>query len=163
MGLAARSPWLRLTGLAGVPLAMTAIVLAYSRGALVGLAVLAVFALLFVHQRVPALLSLALIGLLGSAIAPEMVIDRLGPAREAGDAILQGRQTTVSDPALAQRLSAMQAAPKIFMDFAIVGVGTGQFAALYPSYALTHGSTSARRQRCTAGFSRRPPRAASWV
>jgi O-antigen ligase len=138
MIFAAKSAWLRIAGLAGVPLVLAAIVLTYSRGALVGLAAVAVFAVLMARQRVAAIGAVAALAVLVLAAAPDMVVKRLIPIAETLSAAVGGGQS-VGDMALGQRLSVMRAATAMFADSPLLGVGTWQFSALYPDYALKHG------------------------
>lgn len=135
---AAPSRWLRLAGLAGAPLTLAAIVLTYSRGALLGVLAMTMFAMLLMRHRLLVLAGAALLGVIGMAVAQDLVIGRIALVFAALQSVIAGEQS-VADMALAQRLSVFRAAALMFAESPFLGVGTGQFAHLYPSYALSYG------------------------
>lgn len=131
----------RLAALAGSAAVLAATVFTYSRGALIGLAIVGLVALLALGSR-RTILRMALVGVLaslgGAALLPARAFERLAPVWQALHAALTGGQW-VMDPALQERLSVVDAALRMFRANPIFGVGTGQFGVEYSQVALRYG------------------------
>jgi putative inorganic carbon (HCO3(-)) transporter len=138
-----RSSWGRAVG--GVALAATVvgIVLTFSRGALVAMAVLLVVALLL---RRPPTWSIAVAGaglLLALPFLPGGYVDRLGSLAQAVPGV--GGEGSSDEASLSSRLSAALAARDMALDNPVLGVGPGQFPIRYREYSLGLGVPNSER------------------
>lgn len=125
-------------------LSLVAMVLTFSRGALVGLAVIA---LILVLRARPTPRQWA-------ALAGASVIVFLGlPAnyKDRAEAVLEylpgGTQNEASDPSLRGRTSEVTAAWQMFLDHPVLGVGAGNYETSYQAYAEDIGLESRRVER----------------
>lgn len=116
---------------------LVSIVLTNSRGALLGLVVVAFATLLLSHRRtfiLPGfLVGMALVALVGPIATFERAFAGIETAR-----LLLGDADITGDPAVIQRVSVMRAALRMFADNPFLGVGPGQFATHYEVYALRY-------------------------
>ncbi len=113
------------------------IVLTNSRGALLGLVIVAFAALVLSRRRaflLPGLvIGLALVSLVGPVATFERAFAGIETAR-----VLLGDADITGDPAVIQRVSVMRAALRMFADNPLLGVGPGQFATNYEVYSLRY-------------------------
>lgn len=113
------------------------IVLTNSRGALLGVVVVAFASLVLSRRRaflLPGLVfGLALVALLVPVSTFERALAGIETAR-----LLLGDADIVGDPAVIQRISVMRAAMRMFADNPLFGVGPGQFPTNYEVYSLRY-------------------------
>ncbi len=131
----------RLAALAAVGLCGATVLLTYSRGALVALAVVVVMwigTLSIVHRRGLLIGVGAAAVLVGSVIAPHAYLERVAQVREVIPGLAQPSATT-HDDALLGRQSALIVGWRMFADHAVAGVGAGNFTVHYLDYAADIG------------------------
>lgn len=124
-----------LTALSTI-LIVAAILLTYSRGALVSLVLLAL-AYVTLYSRRSILLAALIFSALAIIMLPSDISERVYSGLQTGR-LLFGQGDISGDPAVIQRISVMRAAMLIFIDHPFLGIGPGQFSIAYPSYALAH-------------------------
>lgn len=128
----------RILAAAGAAAIVFAIMVTFSRGALVALVVLG-FVGMFLLKRWPIYLIAATgIIILGVTLLPASYLGRLVPVWQAAVEITTRGQWFM-DPALAQRTSAVEVALDMFTSNPLLGVGLGQFPVQYGNYALMNG------------------------
>jgi len=138
--------WLgRLAAIAAGLLMVVALAMSWSRGAWLGFAA-AVLILCLVHSRWTAILAGAAMGFLIFALALSSV-HLLPPALAQRFAGLSAyftlpdvttAEVTEANYALIERLAHWQAAIRMWTDHPWLGVGIGNYAVVYPAYALPH-------------------------
>lgn len=133
-----RRPLLQIFGLIGALLIVAAIFLTFSRGALLGVAVMILAGVLTLRSRWVLLMSVGLVASVAALVAPSSYFDRITPIWQAVSAVVTGGQF-VYDPALSERISVVTAAIEMFRDNPLFGIGTGQFPTQFADYALNHG------------------------
>jgi O-antigen ligase len=128
---------LRALAAAAAAATVFAIVLTYSRGALLGLALLALaYAITSRHRKVLVFVAVAVVAL-AMVLLPADLFERVTAGIESGSQLL-GDGNISGDPAVIQRMSAMRAALRMFYDNPLFGIGPGQFSSTYQSYALAY-------------------------
>jgi O-antigen ligase len=133
-----RSWSMRLLALLAGSGIIVAIALTYSRGALLGVAVVALAALLMSRNRALLLPGLV-IGIMVVVLAgPDAAVDRALSGIETGRLLL-GDANIAGDPAVIQRVSVMRAALRMFVENPLFGVGPGHFSHAYADYSLRFG------------------------
>lgn len=134
--------WLWLLCAGAAVLMVTALVMSWSRGALIGLAAGAFLVLLAMRRRARLLVAvLAMVGLLlAPALTGVLPHDLTGRFVDAfalpGDVDLRSVEVNDANFATVERLAHWQAAWRMFEQRPWTGVGTGQYALVYPSVAL---------------------------
>lgn len=135
--------WLRLLALACCALAGAAMLMSLSRGALLGaVAALAVMAAVASRRTltiaVVGLVVLALVLLLGAfSLLPQQVAVRLSQMVEYfGVFDVRSIELTAQNWAIVERMARWQAAWNMFVNNPWLGVGLGNYAVAYESYAL---------------------------
>ncbi|NLG27364.1 MAG: O-antigen ligase family protein, partial [Chloroflexi bacterium] len=134
--------WLGLLGAGAAVLMVAALVMSWSRGALVGLAAGGVLVLLAMRRR--AWLTVAVVALVALLLAPALTgvlpQDLAGRFVDAfalpGGVDLRSVEVDDANFATVERLAHWQAAWRMFEQRPWTGVGTGQYAVVYPSVAL---------------------------
>lgn len=131
-------PVLRALGAAGAAAILAAIFVTFSRGALLGVAVMILAAVMTLRSRWVLLFGTTLAVLIALVLAPSAYFDRLTPIWQAAAAIAQGGQW-ISDPALGQRIAVVTAAIEMFRENPALGIGFGQFPTQFADFALRNG------------------------
>lgn len=136
---------LLVLGLAALAATMMALFFSLSRGAWIGVAAALVITTIIRSKRAALLaltfaLLLAMFVLLGQLnLVPDLVSERFSGV---GDyfGFVDVRGVTVNDAnfALVERVAHWQAAWDMFDDHPLLGIGIGNYAAVYPVYALPH-------------------------
>jgi O-antigen ligase len=132
----ARSGWWRLAGAASATLLVLGVVLTYSRGAMLGVAVMTL-ALAWCyrrHWRLQLTLAVPLI-VAASLLMPQDYFDR---AAALGSVFVSGQDTREADQSILNRIDENALAVKVFTDNAWGGVGPGGYAELFQKYSLDH-------------------------
>ena len=125
-------------------LSLVAMVLTFSRGALVGLALIGMILVWRARPSPRQWAVIALIVLLASLALPANYKERAGAVLE----FLPGAsQSEESDPSLRGRTSEVTAAWQMFLDHPVVGVGSGNYEGRYQEYAEDIGLESRRVER----------------
>ncbi len=125
-------------------LSLVAMVLTFSRGALVGLALMGV---ILVWRARPTPRQWALLGvlaLLALLVLPANYKERAGAVL---DFLPGATQSEESDPSLRGRTSEVTAAWQMFLDHPVAGVGAGNYESRYQAYAEDIGLESRRVER----------------
>jgi O-antigen ligase len=125
-------------------LSLVAMVLTFSRGALVGLAVIALILVLRARPTPRQWAVLAGIGVVAFLVLPANYKDRAGAVLEY---LPGGTQDEASDPSLRGRTSEVTAAWQMFLDHPVLGVGSGNYESSYQAYAEDIGLESRRVER----------------
>lgn len=122
---------------AGVAI-LAAIFITFSRGALLGVAVMIGAGVMTLRSRWLLLSGALLAGAIALALAPGAYLDRLAPIWQAASALANGGQF-FADPALGQRVAVVTAAIEMFRDNPVFGIGFGQFPVQFADVALRGG------------------------
>jgi O-antigen ligase len=138
MALTERRGALRLLAAAGGVAILAAIFVTFSRGALLGVAVMVAAGVMTLRSRWLLLSGTLLAGLVALALAPGAYLDRLAPIWQAASALLDGGQF-FADPALGQRVAVVTAALEMFRQNPLLGIGFGQFPVQFADFALRGG------------------------
>jgi putative inorganic carbon (HCO3(-)) transporter len=125
-------------------LSLVAMVLTFSRGALVGLALIGMILVWRARPSPRQWAVLALIVLLASLALPANYKERAGAVLEFFPGASQSEE---SDPSLRGRTSEVTAAWQMFLDHPVVGVGGGNYEGRYQEYAEDIGLESRRVER----------------
>jgi O-antigen ligase len=132
----ARSGWWRLAGAACASLLMLGVVLTYSRGAMLGVAVMAM-ALAWCyrrHWRLQLTLAIPLIVAV-SLLLPQNYFDR---AAAIGAVFVGGQSTREADQSILNRIDENALAIEMFTDNVWGGIGPGGYAERFQKYSLDH-------------------------
>lgn len=122
--------WLRLLSAAALALAVPALVLSFTRGAIIGIVIGSLVWLAVVRPRVAVVLAVAL-GISAFTVAPDLLRERL---------TLEGHESEVT-----LRADIWNAALAIYGEHPVIGVGTGNFAEAYARLPSTLAGGSQRR------------------
>ena len=122
--------WLRLLAAGGLALAIPALILSFTRGAIAGIVLGSLIWLAVMRPRVAVVLAVAL-GLASFTLAPDLLRERL---------TLEGHENEVT-----LRADIWQAALAIYADHPVLGVGTGNFAEAYSRLPSTLAGGTQRR------------------
>ncbi|MFA9563869.1 MAG: O-antigen ligase family protein [Acidimicrobiales bacterium] len=125
-------------------LSLVAMVLTFSRGALVGLAVIAMILVWRARPTPRQWAALALVGAFAFLALPSNYKERAGAVLEF---VPGASQSESSDPSLRGRTSEVTAAWQMFLDHPVVGVGAGNYETRYQAYAEDIGLESRRVER----------------
>jgi O-antigen ligase len=125
-------------------LSLVAMVLTFSRGALVGLAVIALILVWRARPTPRQWAALALVGVFAFLVLPSNYKERTGAVLEF---VPGANQSESSDPSLRGRTSEVTAAWQMFLDHPVVGVGAGNYETRYQAYAEDIGLESRRVER----------------
>lgn len=131
-----RSGWWRLAGAASATLLMLGVVFTYSRGAMLGVAVMTL-ALAWCyrrHWRLQLALAVPLI-VAASLLLPQSYFDR---AAAISTVFVGGQSTRVADQSILNRIDENALAIEMFTDNVWGGVGPGGYAELFQKYSLDH-------------------------
>jgi O-antigen ligase len=144
----ARSMLGRGLGLVCVLLISTGCALAFSRGALVGLAAMALYLAAVGQVRLRHLFAVGVIALLTALMVPQYGA-RVQSLAEVGRLALTGDSLGLrnADGATRGRITEMKAAALAFADHPILGVGPGMNAFHYPRYARLAGGKAVAEER----------------
>ncbi len=132
----ARSGWWRITGAVSAILLVLGVFLTYSRGAMLGLAVMTL-ALAWCyrrHWRAQLMLAIPLF-VAASLLLPQNHFDR---AAALGTVFISGQSTRETDQSVLNRIDENALAVKMFTDNIWAGVGPGGYAELFQKYSLDH-------------------------
>jgi O-antigen ligase len=122
----------RVTAALATLLIAGAVVLTYSRGALIGLVVATVVALVFIRPALRTVLVALFVSALVLFLTPSQYFDRIGSLVQ----VLQiGSGTGVQDPSLQGRLGEMVVGMEMFHDYPVTGVGPGNYPSRYVEYS----------------------------
>jgi O-antigen ligase len=125
-------------------LSLVAMVLTFSRGALVGLALIGLILMWRARPSPRQWAALALVVAIAFLVLPANYKARAGAVLE----FLPGAtQSDESDPSLRGRTSEVTAAWQMFLDHPVVGVGAGNYETRYQAYAEAIGLESRRVER----------------
>ncbi|MFN4128625.1 MAG: O-antigen ligase family protein [Paracoccaceae bacterium] len=116
---------------------LLAIVLTYSRGAMLALFVMALAALVLSRKGALVVPCVMIAAALMALFGPVATFERVFSGLETAKLLFQDSNIN-GDPAVIQRVSVMRAAARMFMENPILGIGPGQFSTLYPDYALRY-------------------------
>ncbi len=126
---------------------LAAVVMSWSRGAWLGVAAGLIVAIIVQSRRAFVLsiigaFGLTFIILLSSInVIPEAISARFsGVADYFGVFDVRGVKVDDANFAIVERMAHWQAAGEMFVDHPLLGVGIGNYAAVYPAYALPHWS-----------------------
>jgi len=131
-----RNGWWRLAGAACAALLVLGVILTYSRGAMLGVAIMAL-ALAWCyrrHWRLQLTLAIPLI-VAASLLMPQSYFDR---AAAVATIFVGGQSTRDDDQSILNRIDENALAVRIFTDNVWGGVGPGGYAALFQKYSLDH-------------------------
>ncbi len=118
------SRWIRLAARALVPMIAVTVVFTHSRGGFLSLAALTLFMVLDSRRKVPALLMVAALALVGSTVVPQSFYERIATIGNfQADASAMGR------------LNAWQASLRMANDYPVTGVGLDNFLYKFIAYA----------------------------
>ncbi len=128
--------WWRLAGATGAALLVSGVVLTYSRGAMLGVAVMAlVLAWCYRrHWRLQLTLAVPLV-IAASLLMPQNYFDRVAAI---GAVFVGGQSTRQADQSILNRIDENALAVEVFTDNAWGGVGPGGYAELFQKYSLDH-------------------------
>ena len=132
--ISGRSGWWRLAGAACAILLVLGVVLTYSRGAMLGVAAMAL-ALAWCyrrHWRLQLTLAVPLV-VAASLLMPQNYFDR---AAAIATLFVGGQSTREADQSILNRIDENTLAVKVFTDNAWGGVGPGGYAELFQKYSL---------------------------
>ena len=156
-----RNGWWRLAGAACAAVLVLGVILTYSRGAMLGVAVMAL-ALAWCyrrHWRLQLTLAIPLI-VAAALLMPQSYFDR---AAAVATVFAGGQSTREDDQSILNRLDENALAVKVFTDNVWGGVGAGGYAALFQKYSLITTSICAlRTARLTASIWSLPRKADCW-
>jgi len=128
--------WWRLAGAACAALLVAGVVLTYSRGAMLGVAVMAlVLAWCYRrHWRLQVTFAVPLV-IAASLLMPQNYLDRTAAI---GAVFVGGQSTRQADQSILNRIDENALAVKVFTDNVWGGVGPGGYAELFQKYSLDH-------------------------
>ncbi len=137
---------LKALALLAAALALTAVVLTFSRGAFVGfgLVVAAMVALRYVRISQLALVTVAIGALL---VAVPQFGDRLSTLQALGGLFTEDQGLSAADTSVQSRAAENLTAIAVFADHPIIGVGPGQFSSYYREYAVGVGGVIRAQDR----------------
>jgi O-antigen ligase len=129
--------WLpRLTAAVSTLLIASAVVLTYSRGALIGIVVAAVLALVFIRPALRSVLVALFMSVLVLFLTPSQYVERI----ESIGQVLQIRSGTgIEDASVQGRFGEMLVGLEMFHDYPITGVGPGNYPGRYVEYSSALG------------------------
>jgi len=122
----------RVTAALATLLIAGAVVLTYSRGALIGLVVATVVALVFIRPALRTVLVALFVSALVLFLTPGQYFDRIG---SLGQVLQIGSGTGVQDPSLQGRFGEMVVGIEMFHDYPVTGVGPGNYPSRYVEYS----------------------------
>jgi len=139
-----RRSWLRWFAAGCMLLILVGVVLTYSRGGILTLALLVFLLLVLGHLRWRHVL---IVGILSVVLAVIVAPGLLGRLSSMGSvpALLSDRKTVQTDGAVRGRLTEMLAALNVFLDHPVVGVGPGQFTPYYSMDYMSDPEVAFRR------------------
>lgn len=138
LAVTARSRPLQAIAVLGALAILLAIYLTFSRGALLGTAVVFTAAAAMSRHRWLYLGLVVALAAIGLALGPSGFIQRLLPIGQAVASLFDGEQWGV-DSALNQRLAVARVAVEMFTAHPWLGIGIGQFPVQFADYALHSG------------------------
>jgi O-antigen ligase len=122
----------RLTAIVAMLLIASAVVLTYSRGALIGLVVVTLVALALIRPAVRSVLVVAFLLALVMFLMPSQYLERIG---SLGQVLQIGSGTGLEDASLRGRLAVNLVGLEMFHDHPISGVGPGNYPGRYVEYS----------------------------
>ena len=122
----------RLTAVVATLLIATAVVLTYSRGALIGLVVVTVVTLVLIRPALRSVLIVAFVVALVMFLMPSQYLERIG---SLGQVLQIGSGTELEDASLRGRLGENLVGLEMFRDYPISGVGPGNYPGRYVEYS----------------------------
>lgn len=135
-----------VAGLAAT-VSILAVIFTFSRGALIGMLVMAAFAMKRRPPTKPMIFSAVLVGLIALPFIPEEYAARLWSIPEAIMGLGSTQPTGPSEVSIRGRLSELLVAVLMFLDHPLLGVGLDNYPALYQDYAQQVGLESRHTQR----------------
>jgi len=134
----------RVTAALATFLIAAAVILTYSRGALIGLVVATVVALVLIRPALRTVLVALFVSALVMFLMPSQYFDRIGTLAQ----VLQiGSGTGVQDPALQGRFGEAVVGIEMFHDYPVTGVGPGNYPSRYVEYSSGYGIDYRLEQR----------------
>lgn len=122
----------------------TAVVLTYSRGALIGLVAVVVFTLVFIRPALRTVLVTLFLSAVVLVLLPSQYLDRIG---SLGQVLQIGSGTGVQDASLQGRFGEMVVGMDMFHDYPVTGVGPGNYPVRYVEYSSGRGIDYRLEQR----------------
>lgn len=150
----ARSLWARTAALYATLACVAGIVLSFSRGSYIALAVVLVLFALYIHLNPRYLAMVAVLLVLVAYTAPPEFKARFGTLEnlvpgQTNGSISQGIN---SEGSFRGRFSEMMMAVYMFADHPVLGVGASNFRELYPEYIREYGSPVKDEERNTHNY-----------
>jgi O-antigen ligase len=122
----------RLTAIVATLLIASAVVLSYSRGALIGIVVVTVVTLLLIRPAFRSVLVVGFVLALVMFLMPSQYLERIG---SLGQVLQIGSGTGLEDASLRGRLAENLVGLEMFHDHPISGVGPGNYPGKYVEYS----------------------------